>query len=127
MPAIRFAQSPQLLRVANHLNTNIECKVWLKGVGNTFIISNFAGFICVPGTAHLSGGRLGRVVIRDITNGDGEAESNWRPVPVNEFVFAMVVRNDPLPDAYVILGDNGWPITTVDTFRHFEKCQPYVT
>lgn len=125
MPAIRFAQSPGRLLVANHLGFNIDHKLWLKGTGNTFVISRFAGFICVPGTAHLTGGRLGRLVVREITCGDGAVDSEWRPVPASEYVYAMVVRNDPQPDAYVILGDRGWPITTVDKFRNFEKCQPF--
>lgn len=127
MPAIRYAQTPERLTVANHVNDGVVYNLWLKGLGNTYVISKFAGFICVAGTAHLKGGRLGRVVVKDITNGDGGNNSIWRPVPTNEFVFAMVVRNDPNVDVYLILGDDGWPITTVDTFRNFEKCQPYAT
>lgn len=127
MPAIRYAQTPERLIVANHVNQGTSYRLWLKGIDNAFVMCDFAGFICVPGTAHLKGGRLGKVVVKEITNGDGGANSVWRQVPPTEFVFAMVIRNDPKIDAYLILGDDAWPITTVDKFRNFEKCQPYAT
>ena len=123
MPAIRYSIAPQRLNVVNHyLSTSGSCNIWLKAAGHEFITAHIEGFICVAGSNHLKGAKLGKLLVRDISNGDGGETSEWKPVESNEFVFAMIIPGEKAPLCYVITGHDGWPITTLDEFRSFAKC-----
>ena len=125
MPAIRFTSAPNRLSVVNHYaSPSALRKIWLKTTGYDFLVASLKGFICVAGTKHLKGGKLGKLLVRDVTNGTGDENSEWKTVPHNEFVYAMVLPGDEMPTCYAIFGDEGWPITTLDEFRNFPKCPP---
>lgn len=125
MPAIRYSIAPQRLSIVSHRHRDsVTSKIWLKGAGREFIASDLIGFICVAGSNHLKSGKLGKLLVRDISNGDGGDASEWRPVDPNEYVFAMVLPGDDSHLSYVITGHDGWPITTLDEFRNFPKCPP---
>lgn len=122
MPAIRYSVSPGHLTVVNHYSQpDVVQKIWLKGTHNEFITGRIVGFICVAGSNYFRGARLGKLLVRDITNGYGE-NCEWRTVAFDEYVYAMVLPGDEFPICRVLIGDEGWPITTLDEFRNFPKC-----
>lgn len=125
MPAIRFTSAPGRLSVVNHYAkpTSIY-KIWLKSTGHDYIVARLAGFTCVAGSNYLGGAKLGKLLVRDITNGDGDENSEWRTISNNEYIYAMVLPGDEMPQCYALFGDEGWPITTLDEFRSYPKCPP---
>lgn len=123
MPAIRYSVNPGQLAVVNHyVQPDALHKIWLKASMKEFIMAQVVGFICVAGSNHFRGGRLGKLLVRDITNGNGD-KCEWKPVPFDEYVFCLVAPGDEeLPICRVVIGHDGWPITTLDEFRNFAKC-----
>ena len=110
----------------NHLDvSSYETLPMVDSSGHGF----FAGFICTQG-ARFFAGKLAKMEVSKITNGDGSPDSNWRAVEKGDAVYAIAIQGNgnPREECYIIVDDEGWPMLVGKSPAPFlppeEFCRP---